>query len=104
MNKADLKKAVAADTNITQKEAGIVIDSVLDNIKKGVVETGKVTLVGFGSLVVREAKARKARNPRTGEAIDVPAKRVVKFNVAKAFKEAALEGALPGEADATDDE
>jgi len=95
MNKADLKKAVAADTGLTQKDAGIAIDAVLENIKAGLVEDGKVTLVGFGTLNAVIQAPRKARNPKTGEAIDVPEKVVVKFKPAAAFKEAALGANLP---------
>lgn len=97
MNRKTLRKAVAQDCSITQKEAGIVVDSVLDNVMKGATEDGKVTLVGFGTLFIAQAKARKARNPRTGEPIDVPAKRVVKFRPSAKFKEAALEGNLASE-------
>lgn len=95
MNKADLKKAVKEDTGVTLKEAGVLIDATIDNIKEGVVRDGKVTLVGFGTLILKTQAARKARNPRTGEAIDVPAKTVVKFKPAKDFKEMALDGNLP---------
>ena len=99
MNKATLKKAIAEDTGITQKEAGVLIDSFLDNVKAGLVEDGKVTLVGFGSFNARVAKARKARNPRTGEPIDVPEKTVVKFKPAAAFKEDALGANVGGPAE-----
>jgi DNA-binding protein HU-beta len=102
MNKADLKRAVAEECGVTQKEAGIVIDSVIDSIKAGVVADGKCTLVGFGTFRTQVAKARKARNPRTGEPIDVPEKTVVKFKPAAAFKEAALEANLPGAAPAAE--
>lgn len=88
MNKKELKDAVAEDVGITKKEAGIVIDAVMDNIKAGLADDGKVTLVGFGTFRVATQKARKARNPRTGEEIDVPEKTVPKFKPSAAMKEA----------------
>ena len=99
MNKADLKTFVKEATGITKKEAGIVIDAVLYGIKAGAVKDGKVTLVNFGSFNLKTPAARKARTPRTGEAIDVPEKTVVKFKPSANFKEMALDGNLNGEAD-----
>lgn len=99
MNKADLKRFVKEVTGVTLKEAGAVIDAVLDGIKTGAVEDGKVTLVNFGSFNLKEQAPRKARNPRTGEPIDVPAKTVVKFKPSANFKEMALDGNLNGDAD-----
>lgn len=102
MNKADLKRYVKEETGITLKEAGVVIDAVLDGIKSGAVNDGKVTLVNFGSFNLKEQAPRKARNPRTGEAIDVPAKTVVKFKPSANFKEMALDGNLEGPAEEAD--
>lgn len=90
-----MKKTLAMEIGVSQKDAGIVIDAVLKTIKDGLVNDGKVTLVGFGSFVAATQAARKARNPKTGEPIDVPAKTVVKFRPAAAFKEIALGAADP---------
>jgi DNA-binding protein HU-beta len=87
MNKKDLKDFVASEANITKKDAGIAIDTVLEGILSGIEEDGKVTLVGFGTFTVAARKARKARNPQTGEPIDVPAKTVPKFRPSAAMKE-----------------
>jgi DNA-binding protein HU-beta len=87
MNKKDLKDFVASEANITKKDAGIAIDTVLEGIMSGIEEDGKVTLVGFGTFTVAARKARKARNPQTGEPIDVPAKTVPKFRPSAAMKE-----------------
>jgi DNA-binding protein HU-beta len=90
MNKGEMKKVLAGEIGVSQKDAGIVIDAVLKVVKDGLVNDGKVTLVGFGSFVTATQAPRKARNPKTGEPIDVPAKTVVKFRPAAAFKELAL--------------
>lgn len=104
MNKNDLKRFVKEQTGVTLKEAGVVIDAVLSGIKEGAVKDGKVTLVNFGSFNLKEQAPRKARNPRTGEPIDVPAKTVVKFKPSANFKEMALDGNLEGEAEETEAE
>ena len=93
MNKKDLTNFVAAEenANITKKDANLVIGHVMNGIKSGLLEDGKVTLVGFGTFTIVLRKARKARNPQTGAPIDVPAKFVPKFKASKALKDAALE-------------
>ena len=87
MNKTQLVDHVVSSVNVTKKDAGILIDSVLDGIKKGMVEDGKVALFGFGTFSVVERKARTARNPQTGETIEVPAKMSPKFKPSKALKD-----------------
>ena len=79
MNKGDLIVAVAAEREISQREAGEVIDTVIESMKLGLLEDGEVTLRGFGSLKVVEAAARTGRNIKTGETIDIPARTRVKF-------------------------
>ena len=88
MNKADLINFVAGDTGVTKKDARTIINAVLEGMTDGLSTDGKVTLVGFGTFSAVARKARKARNPKTGEAIDVPAKVVPKFKASKALKEA----------------
>jgi len=95
MNKNEMKKVLAGEIGVSLKDAGVVIDAVLKTIKEGLVNDGKVTLVGFGTFNAVTQAARKARNPKTGEAIDVPEKMVVKFKPAAAFKEAALDAVAP---------
>ena len=86
MNKTDLRNAVAEDVGITKKEAGIMVDAVIEGIKDGLMGDGKVTLVGFGTFSLDARNARTARNPKTGEAIDVPAKTVPKFKASSILK------------------
>jgi DNA-binding protein HU-beta len=79
MNKADLVEKVARDANITKKAATRAVDSMIDGISYSLQKGKRVTLVGFGSFEVRRRAPRRARNPRTGTIINVPAKKVPKF-------------------------
>ena len=79
MNKGDLIVAVAAEREISQREAGEVIDCVIESMKLGLIEDGEVTLRGFGSLKVVQAAARTGRNIKTGETIEIPERTRVKF-------------------------
>ena len=102
MNKKALTNKVAAAAEITKKDANLVIGHVLDGIKAGLIEDGKVTLVGFGTFKVVQRAARKARNPQTGDPINVPAKMVPKFKASKAMREMSLEYVAPEVDDTTD--
>lgn len=79
MNKGDLIVAVATERGISQREAGEVIDTVLESMKEGLANDGEVTLRGFGSLKIVEAAARTGRNIKTGETIQIPERLRVKF-------------------------
>lgn len=87
MNKAELIAAVAAKADVSQKEAGLVVAAVLDEIKDALKKGDKVQLVGFGSFEVRTKAARTGKNPRTGEAINIPASKAPAFKAGKAFKD-----------------
>ena len=88
MTKSQIVAGVAEKIGITKKQAGEAIDTLAamdyKNAKNG------FTVPGLGKLVLVNRKARMGRNPATGEAIKIPAKRVVKFRVAKACKDAIL--------------
>lgn len=87
MNKGDLVNEVAKVVS-TKKEAQAAVDSVFDSITKTLKKKGDVTLVGFGTFKVSKRKARKGRNPRTGEEIKIKAANVPKFTAGKALKDA----------------
>ena len=87
MNKAELVAAVAAKANVSQKEAGVVVATVIDEIKKALKKGDKVQLVGFGSFEVRKKAARKGKNPQTGAEIKIPASKAPAFKAGKAFKD-----------------
>ncbi|MBW4484889.1 MAG: HU family DNA-binding protein [Tildeniella torsiva UHER 1998/13D] len=86
MNKAQLTERVAANAELTQKEAGRAIDAILEAIMGEVANSGKVTLVGFGTFEAQHTKAREGRNPSTGEPVHIPAKVRPKFKPGKEFK------------------
>ena len=87
MNKGDLINEVAKLVN-TKKEAQEAVDCVFSSITKAMKTGDPVTLVGFGTFKVVERKARKGRNPQTGEEIDIKASKAPKFTAGKALKEA----------------
>jgi DNA-binding protein HU-beta len=87
MNKAELIAAVAAKAGISQKDAGVAVAAVLDEIKDALKKGDKVQLVGFGSFEVRAKAARTGKNPRTGETITIPASKAPAFKAGKAFKD-----------------
>ncbi len=87
MNKGDLVNEVAKVVG-TKKEAQAAVDCVLASITKSLKKKNAVTLVGFGTFKVDKRKARKGRNPQTGEEIKIKAKKVPKFVPGKALKDA----------------
>ena len=87
MNKGDLVNEVAKVVN-TKKEAQAAVDCIFSTITKTLKKKRDVTLVGFGTFKVDKRKARTGRNPQTGEAIKIKAKKVPKFKPGKALKEA----------------
>ena len=87
MNKGDLVNEVAKVVK-TKKEAQAALDCVISSITKALKKGEDVTLTGFGTFKVVKRKARKGRNPRTGEAIKIKASRAPKFTAGKALKTA----------------
>ncbi len=87
MTKAELVEKVASDTGLSKADAGRALDAAFDNIKKTLKKGQKVTLVGFGTFSVSKRKARKGRNPQTGEEIKIPASKIPKFTPGKGLKE-----------------
>jgi nucleoid DNA-binding protein len=87
MNKGDLVAEVAKVV-ATKKEAAAAVDCVFSAIAKTLKKGSSVTLVGFGTFKVDKRKARKGRNPQTGEELKIKAKKVPKFVAGKALKDA----------------
>jgi nucleoid DNA-binding protein len=87
MNKGDLVNEVAKVVS-TKKEAVAAVDTIFSAITQALKKKGAVTLVGFGTFKVDKRKARKGRNPQTGEEIKIKAKNVPKFMAGKALKDA----------------
>ncbi|MFZ5802223.1 MAG: HU family DNA-binding protein [Candidatus Omnitrophota bacterium] len=88
MNKGELAEAVAKNLELSKSKALEAVDAVFDAIKGALKKGDKVALVGFGSFVVRQRKARQGRNPKTGETIQIKARKVPAFSAGAELKNA----------------
>jgi DNA-binding protein HU-beta len=88
MNKTELIAAVAAEANVTKKEAAAVVEATFAAITKAMVAGEKVQLVGFGTFETRERPAREGQNPKTGEKVQIAACKTPAFKAGKALKDA----------------
>ena len=88
MSKTKLIDAIASETVASRRIVLKTIDSFLANLTAALAQQEKVTLGGFGTFQVRFRQARPGRNPKTGEAILIPASRTVAFRPAKALRKA----------------
>ena len=79
MNKAELIDAIASDAKITKVDAKKALEVFVSSTTKALKKGDRVALVGFGSFGVAKRNARTGRNPQTGKAINIPAKKVVRF-------------------------
>ncbi|MFA7676855.1 MAG: HU family DNA-binding protein [Candidatus Omnitrophota bacterium] len=85
MNKAQLVETIAARTS-TKKEAQEIVETIWDSIKSSLKKKEDVAISGFGTFKVKQTKARMGRNPKTGEAIQIPAKKKIAFRASKDLK------------------
>ena len=88
MNKNDLVAAVAGSSGLSKADAAKAVDGVFDSITSALQGGSEVRLVGFGTFSVSNRAATTGRNPRTGEAIQIPASKQPKFKAGKALKDA----------------
>ena len=87
MNKAELIKAMADETELTQKDVEKVLNSFVNQVSNALENKDKVQLVGFGTFETRDRAAKTGRNPQTGEELNIPASTVPAFKAGKALKE-----------------
>ena len=87
MTKAELVEEVARAAELNKRDAEVIVETVFDSIIGALHNGEKVELRGFGSFRTRERGPRRGRNPKTGEPVDVPAKRVPYFKPGKELKE-----------------
>lgn len=92
MNKLDIINKLATDLNLNQKIAKIAVDTIVDTIKKAIIEGERVEIRGFGSFTLRNYKAYKGRNPKSGEIVDVKPKKLPYFKVGKELKDMIWKG------------
>jgi len=85
MNKAQLVAKIAEQTS-TKKQAADIVDTVLNSIRESLKRREDVAISGFGTFRVKQTKARMGRNPKTGEAIQIPAKKKIAFRASKDLK------------------
>ncbi|MFQ5712689.1 MAG: HU family DNA-binding protein [Candidatus Scalinduaceae bacterium] len=87
MNKQDLVGAVAKELDTSKAQGERAVNAVLGGISKGIRKDKNVQLIGFGTFLVKRRKARKGRNPQTGETINIKASKTVGFKAGQKFKE-----------------
>lgn len=88
MNKSDLVKAIAEGAGLTQLQAAHALDSFMDNVAKVLKKGETAAFVGFGTFKVTKRAGRTGRNPRTGAAIKIPARKMPRFLPGKKLKDA----------------
>jgi integration host factor subunit beta len=93
MNKAELITKVSEKANVTQKVAKVIVDTLFDGMKESLEKGERIEIRGFGSFVVRSYGGYKGRNPKTGEIVEVPPKKLPFFKVGKELKEIVNTGA-----------
>ena len=86
MTRADLIDELSKAFRFTERESEYIITTIFETMTEALVRGEKVELRGFGSLRIRHRKPRAARNPKTGAAVDVPPKRVLKFKVGRELR------------------
>ncbi|AEP10895.1 integration host factor subunit beta [Chloracidobacterium aggregatum] len=87
MTKADLVEVVARAADLTKKDAEVVVEEVFAAIIESLNRGEKIELRGFGSFRIRQRNPRRGRNPKTGDAVDIPAKAVPYFKPGKELRE-----------------
>ena len=92
MNKGELIERIAKDAKLSKRQATNALNAAVGGIQTAMRKGDKVTLVGFGTFSAVKRKARTGRNPQTGAALKIPARRVARFSPGAALKKAANRG------------
>ena len=93
MTKADLIEEVSRVVELTRKESEVIVEAIFDSVVRSLRTGDKIEIRGFGSFRTRERQARIGRNPKTGERVEVPSKRIPYFKPSKELKDLVNEGA-----------
>lgn len=88
MNKSELIEKISGESGLSKADAERALNATTESIKKALKKNDTVQLIGFGSFSVVKRKARKGRNPQTGEEIKIKASKAPKFTPGKSFKDA----------------
>src|SRR2546428_9980994 len=92
MTKADLVEEISQHTGVSENHSAIIVDHLLDAVCRALSEGRHIEIRGFGTFKVRERRARRARNPRSGSEVMVPAKLVPVFKPSKELKAHVVDG------------
>ena len=92
MTKADLVEEISQHTGVSKNHTAIIVDHLLDAVCRALSEGRHIEIRGFGTFKVRERRARRARNPRSGSEVMVPAKLVPVFKPSKELKAHVVDG------------
>ncbi|HED34586.1 DNA-binding protein HU-beta [hydrothermal vent metagenome] len=88
MNKSELIDAIAENSGLSKADSGRALDAVISSVSGALKDNDQVTIVGFGTFLVRQRAARVGRNPQTGAEIQIKAANVPAFKPGKALKDA----------------
>lgn len=88
MTKTDLVNYMAEETGLTKADATRALDAMMSGVIKGLKDEGKVALTGFVTFATKDKEAKKGRNPRTGEVVDIPARVAVTIKAGSKLKDA----------------
>jgi integration host factor subunit beta len=92
MTKADLIDEVSRLAELTRKDSEVIVETIFDSVVRSLRAGDKIEIRGFGSFRTRQRKPRTGRNPKTGEKVDVPAKKIPFFKPSKELKDLVNEG------------
>src|SRR5271163_2517743 len=98
MTKADLIDEVSRLAELTRKDSEVIVEAIFDSVVRSLRAGDKIEIRGFGSFRTRQRKARMGRNPKTGEKVEVPAKKIPFFKPSKELKDLVNEGVADGAA------
>jgi integration host factor subunit beta len=96
MTKADLIDEVSRLAELTRKDSEVIVETIFDSVVRSLRAGDKIEIRGFGSFRTRQRKPRTGRNPKTGEKVEVPAKKIPFFKPSKELKDLVNEGWLSG--------
>ena len=88
MTKAEIVEHIAQTTGLTKTDTALVVEGMIETLKKALIEGDTVEIRGFGTFRIKQRAARRARNPRTGDPVDIPAKSVPTFKPSRELKDA----------------
>lgn len=87
MNKTELVSKVAENTGLSKKQVALAVDAILTSIRDSLNEDENVNLQGLGTIYLRQMESRTARNPRTGQKLQIPGKKAIRFRYSKNLKD-----------------